>query len=512
MQTGGEFIFEPENAFTASETFRFNSAATAVQHSAAYATGGVADFRAPSGGGTNVITLNLATSTQPSTAQLTVAGSADWRIAGLAANTNGATGGSTAVNLNGGSLTITGSMFAPATNTGVSRFNFDGGTLRAGTNSATFFSQFTAATVYDGGGTIDTAGFDITVAQPLLAASGSGVSSIAVTNGGSGYISPPVVLLSGGGGAGATAVAILDEATGTVSQVVITNSGTGYTSAPSITLVSSTSQPPTSAATFGTPSIAANATTGGITKSGAGRLTLTGTSTYAGATSVTTGMLWVNGRLANTSGVSVSTGATLGGTGSIAAAISGSGLVSPGMSPGITTATQVNPSGGLDFAFEFTATGSPTYGSAGASVNDVLRITNTGTPFTASFGGDNVINVYFDVAALAENDAFRGGFYTDSGSDFISSIQGATYAFWVKGNGGGGTSFNGVNYYSLSAYDPLLGVDVATVAATANFGSGNVNGRVTEFTILAVVPEPSTLAALAAAAAVVALWRRRPRT
>jgi hypothetical protein len=53
---------------------------------------------------------------------------------------------------------------------------------------------------------------------------------------------------------------------------------------------------------------------------------------------------------------------------------------------------------------------------------------------------------------------------------------------------------------------------VATVAATANFGSGNVNGRVTEFTILAVVPEPSTLAALAAAAAVVPLWRRRPRT
>ena len=61
---------------------------------------------------------------------------------------------------------------------------------------------------------------------------GSGVSSIAVTAGGSGYTSVPLVTFSGGGGAGAAAVATLVG--GIVTQVTVTNPGTGYTSAPTV--------------------------------------------------------------------------------------------------------------------------------------------------------------------------------------------------------------------------------------------------------------------------------------
>ncbi|WP_075089952.1 hypothetical protein [Verrucomicrobium spinosum] len=50
---------------------------------------------------------------------------------------------------------------------------------------------------------IDSNGFDITISQALLAPEGSGVSAIAVTSGGAGYVDTPVVVLSGGSGTGA---------------------------------------------------------------------------------------------------------------------------------------------------------------------------------------------------------------------------------------------------------------------------------------------------------------------
>ena len=58
------------------------------------------------------------------------------------------------------------------------------------------------------------------------------VQSISVINGGSGYASPPLVILIGGGGSGAIATAAV--ANGAVSSVTITNAGSGYTSAPTV--------------------------------------------------------------------------------------------------------------------------------------------------------------------------------------------------------------------------------------------------------------------------------------
>ncbi len=63
-----------------------------------------------------------------------------------------------------------------------------------------------------------------------------GLSSIDVTNGGSGYTSAPTVLFTGGGGSGAVGTAILGTGgnAGKIVGVAVTNPGSGYATAPAV--------------------------------------------------------------------------------------------------------------------------------------------------------------------------------------------------------------------------------------------------------------------------------------
>ena len=61
---------------------------------------------------------------------------------------------------------------------------------------------------------------------------GGNVTSVAMTNNGTGYTSAPTVGFSGGGGSGAAGTAVLSGST--VGSVTITNMGSGYTSAPTV--------------------------------------------------------------------------------------------------------------------------------------------------------------------------------------------------------------------------------------------------------------------------------------
>jgi probable HAF family extracellular repeat protein len=62
------------------------------------------------------------------------------------------------------------------------------------------------------------------------------VAGATIMDGGSGYGSPPTVLIQGGGGTGATATAVVSN--GFVVSITITDAGTGYTNPPSIYIYS----------------------------------------------------------------------------------------------------------------------------------------------------------------------------------------------------------------------------------------------------------------------------------
>src|ERR1019366_3128813 len=63
---------------------------------------------------------------------------------------------------------------------------------------------------------------------------GSFVTGVSITDGGSGYTNTPLVRFIGGGGSGAQAVAVVSN--GVVKNITVTNAGYGYTNAPLVVI------------------------------------------------------------------------------------------------------------------------------------------------------------------------------------------------------------------------------------------------------------------------------------
>lgn len=175
--------------------------------------------------------------------------------------------------------------------------NFNGGTLKAGDSIIIPPGKGPSRiTVYAGGATIDTAGYNVNWPQPFEKPTGKGLKSVtlpAAALAANAYMGPARICISGTNGHRADAVMDFDETTRTVTGVTVTAPGFDLGDDIAVTVRKSKNDPDdvyTAADGVGFE-LETLPTTGGLTKKGAGNLTVTGVNTYGGPTRIEQGTL-----------------------------------------------------------------------------------------------------------------------------------------------------------------------------------------------------------------------------
>jgi autotransporter-associated beta strand protein len=215
-----------------------------------------------------------------------------------------------------------------------------------------------------------------------------------------------------------------------------------------------------------------NTNANGLTKSGAGTLTLGGANTYIGSTTVSAGTLAVNGSVAGA--MSVASGATLQGNGTISGNTTVSGNLKPGNSPGLLTfANSLTLDSSAVTTMEIT--GANSSGTRGTTY-DAVNVTNA-----LNYGGTLALN--FDTLFT------QTGNYTFNLFDF-NSTSGSF----------GSVSLAGVYSGSFTNNSGIWGLTDGDNNWSFNQGDG-----VLTFT---VVPEPN-VAMVAGSLVLMAMLRRR---
>jgi autotransporter-associated beta strand protein len=440
------------------------------------------------------------------------------------------------LNMNGGTLQTLG--FGTAVNSGGGNgyavINFNGGTIKAGNASnSSFLSGLAAVNVCAGNGTIDNNGVNITIAQPLLAASGTGVASVPINPGaaGSGYIAPPQVVFSGGtltnalAANTATGYATINPTTGAVTAIVITNPGS-YTSTTGLTAALSGPTAGT-AATLGTLTTLANAS-GGMTFQGSGTTTLTGANSYSGGTMINAGTVLANsgdttyGSMGSGL-VTVSSGGTLGGTGQIRGSILVNGTITAGIAAaGVAPGTLIANASGAATTF------------AGGATYDV-KIDSNAANGVAGTNWDELVLGGLNVTA-ASGSPFNVTLNSLTSANAAGAVSGLTSSNWVVATttsaptgltlSGTGTTILAVSGTGTGAPTVTTGDSGIFALTTTGFDSANniipggsyfalelINTTGTDYSleVYTSAPEPGSALLVCAGAAGMLLGRRRRR-
>lgn len=239
--------------------------------------------------------------------------------------------------------------------------------------------------------------------------------------------------------------------------------------------------------------LSSSGTSGGLTKTGAGALSLTNANTYQGTTTVSAGTLFAN----NSTGSATGTGAVS----VTAGTLGGSGTITPGSANGISVSGVLAPGGALNTIGTLTLDMGGTSGTvamnSGASFEYQLGLPG------GSIGAVGASDLLFLAGASASDFAFNGnnvnflnsgalGYYKlfDTSSNNENTWTGLTLD-------GSGVVTAGLTYSSL------------TSGLTGKFIVGNAgNGGTTGDIYFQVVPEPSA-ALLGGIGALLLLRRRR---
>lgn len=366
-------------------------------------------------------------------------------------------------NYNGGTLKL-----SPGVNANFYNGSFPATTtVTAFVNGADAFAANPAGQRFGGGIVVDTNGSGTNLNVNLLTPTGNGVTSLSLASGGSGYTGPPVIAISDAGitrsgtiafgttvamadtsnvfvgqavsgtgipagsivaavtpntsitisqaataagtstltfkGVGATAYATVSG--GSVTGVVLTNPGVGYVGTVTATVSGGFGTGGSgTAATFNAITPTAN-TSGGLTKSGVGTLTLSGVNTFTGPISVTTGTLAF--------GASVTTGYAnpISGPGAIAQTGTGTTILSgTNVYTGSTTISAgvlrldtaaalpggIGATGGttaLTFSGGVLGLGYGDYSRPLAAAGTVTAATFAGAGGWAAYGADRAVNI-----------------------------------------------------------------------------------------------------------------------
>lgn len=229
----------------------------------------------------------------------------------------------------------------------------------------------------------------------------------------------------------------------------------------------------------------------GLTKGGSGSLTLSGTNTYTGGTVVNSGTLKIN-TASSTPTVSVNSGATLGGSGSVSGdvMINNLGHLAPGNSVGTLTAGSLTVETGAVLDYEF-GTGNDL---AVVSNSDGLTLNGGGVNLyqegtTNQFntvGTYNLIQYSGTIGGAVSNlsvlnpDPFKNYAFSADGSNVKLAITLAPISLWNLASGGdwaSGGSWTGAGVPNASGTTAIFG------SALASPGTVTLNGGKTVATV-----------------------------